>query len=101
MFQWKVLVSNRRFGKSLYQDKGPGRIWSPMVELLADRELATGEKTTWDIVPQFQVTINRRQHIRANAGIKIPVNDYGSRPIQVILYVLWDWFDGGFLDGWK
>jgi mono/diheme cytochrome c family protein len=89
------------FGKSLYQGKGLGRIWSPMVELLADRELATGEKINWDLVPQFQVTLNRRQHIRANAGIKIPVNDYGSRPIQVMFYLLWDWFDGGLRDGWK
>jgi mono/diheme cytochrome c family protein len=89
------------FGKSFYQGRGIGRMWSPMVELLADRELATGEKTYWDLAPQFQVTLNRRQHIRANAGLKIPMNDYSSRSMQVMFYLMWDWFDGGFFDGWK
>jgi mono/diheme cytochrome c family protein len=88
------------FGKSLNQDAGLGRTWTPMVELLADRELATGEKTNWDLLPQFQVTLNRRQHIRANLGVRVPVNDFSSRPLQVMIYLLWDWFDGGLRDGW-
>ncbi len=89
------------FGKSIYMEKGIGRMWSPMVEILADRELVDGETTNWDLVPQFQVTLNRRQHIRANFGIKIPLNDFSDRPMQVMFYVLWDWFDGGLRDGWK
>jgi hypothetical protein len=52
-------------------------------------------------VPQFQVTLNRRQHIRVNAGIAIPINDYGTRSMRVMFYLLWDWFDGGLRDGWK
>jgi hypothetical protein len=93
---WRTL-----FGKSFNQDKGFGRAWAPMVELLADRELATGEKTNWDILPQFQVTLSSRQHIRANLGVRIPVNDFSSRPVQLMFYLLWDWFDGGLRDGWK
>jgi mono/diheme cytochrome c family protein len=89
------------FGKSIYLEKGIGRMWSPMVEFLADRELGDGEKISWDIVPQFQVTLNRRQHLRANFGIKIPLSDFSDRPVQVMFYVLWDWFDGGLRDGWK
>ena len=96
-------ISRRRtaFGKSLNQGMGLGRMWTPMVELLADRELATGEKTNWDLVPQFQVTLSRRQHVRANVGVRVPVNDFGARPMQVMFYLLWDWFDGGLLEGWK
>jgi mono/diheme cytochrome c family protein len=89
------------FGKSFSQAGGSGRTWSPMVELLADREFETGAKTDWDIVPQFQVTLSRRQHVRANIGIRFPVTDSGPRAAQVMFYLLWDWFDGGFLDGWK
>lgn len=89
------------FGKSLNQGMGLGRMWTPMVELLADRELASGEKTNWDLVPQFQVTLSRRQHVRANVGVRVPVNDFGARPMQVMFYLLWDWFDGGLLEGWK
>ena len=92
---WRTL-----FGKSLHQGMGFGRMWTPMIELLADRELATGEKTNWDFLPQFQVTLSKRQHIRANAGVRLPANDFRSRPVQVVFYLLWDWFDGGLREGW-
>jgi mono/diheme cytochrome c family protein len=93
---WRTL-----FGKSLIQGLGRGRLWSPMIELLADREIATGEKTNWDLLPQLQVTLSRRQHVRANVGVKFPLNDSPSRSTQVMFYLLWDWFDGGLREGWK
>jgi mono/diheme cytochrome c family protein len=93
---WRTLV-----GKSLAQDSGFGRMWTPMVELLADRELETGQRTNWDLVPQFQVTLSARQHVRANVGVKIPVNDRAARPKQILFYLLWDWFDGGLREGWR
>ena len=71
-----------------------------MVELLADRELASGERINWDNVPQFQVTLSRRQHIRANVGVRFPINDFGPRTTQVLFYLMWDTFDGGIRDGW-
>ncbi len=87
-------------GKSFAQDQGHGRLWSPMVELLADRDLETGAITNWDAVPQCQVTLSRRQHIRASVGVRIPVNNTSSRSPQVMFYLLWDWFDGGLRSGW-
>lgn len=93
---WRTVV-----GKSFAPDGGLGRLWSPMVELLADRELAGGERINWDVVPQFQVTLSRRQHVRAAFGVRLPVNDFGPRTTQLVFYVLWDWFDGGILNGWK
>jgi hypothetical protein len=92
---WRTVL-----GKSFTADKGLGRMWSPMVELLADRELASDERINWDLAPQFQVTLNRRQHIRANIGLRFPINDYGPRPTQVLFYLMWDTFDGGLRDGW-
>ncbi len=91
---WRTVV-----GKS-FANKGDGRQWSPMVEFLADREFASGERINWDIVPEFQVTLNRRQHIRANIGLRLPLNDFGPRPTQVLFYLMWDMFDGGLRDGW-
>ena len=44
----------------------------PMVEFVADRDLLMGAKTNWDIVPEVQVTLSRRQHIRAAFGIQTP-----------------------------
>jgi hypothetical protein len=89
------------FGKTFIEDKGHGRWWSPMVELLADRELGTGERVNWDVVPQIQVTLNKRQHIRADFGYRIPVNNTSGRSPAVMFYLLWDWFDGGLRDGWR
>jgi hypothetical protein len=88
------------FGKSLAGDGNLGRLWSPMVEFIANRNLTSGTKTDWDVVPEFQVTINRRQHIRAAMGYLMPINDTAGRPKQVIAYFLWDWFDGGLFEGW-
>lgn len=77
-----------------------GRTWSPMIEVLAARAMTSGATTQWDVVPQMQITVNARQHLRANGGIRIPVNDRGERSPTVIFYFLWDWFDGGLFDGW-
>jgi hypothetical protein len=77
-----------------------GRAWSPMIELLGARELVSGEEISWDLVPQFQVTLNTRQHIMMNIGVRIPVTDSGPRETQILVYLLWDWFDGGFFEGW-
>jgi hypothetical protein len=94
-FFWRGLV-----GKSFVQGRF-GRSWSPMIEVLAARELADGERVLWDLVPQMQVTLSKRQHIMINVGIRVPVNQRDSRRTQVLTYFLWDWFDGGLFDGWR
>jgi mono/diheme cytochrome c family protein len=78
-----------------------GRSWSPIVELLAARDLESGAVIHWDVVPQMQVTLNRRQHLMINAGVRLPLNARAGRSTQVIAYFLWDWFDGSLLDGWR
>lgn len=87
-------------GRSFTQGGPWGRTWSPMVEVLAARELASGEDVNWDLVPQFQVTLNTRQHVMLNAGVRIPMNDTDVRETQALVYILWDWFDGGLFAGW-
>ena len=77
-----------------------GRAWSPMVELLGARELERGQSVQWDVVPQMQVTLNRRQHLMINVGIRVPLTARDERHAQVMTYFLWDWFDGGLADGW-
>jgi hypothetical protein len=77
-----------------------GRSWSPMVELVGAKELVSGEQALWDLVPQLQVTLSRRQHIMINAGARVPVSETEGRDTSVLFYLLWDWFDGGLFDGW-
>jgi mono/diheme cytochrome c family protein len=89
------------FGKTFRQSEGVGRMWSPMVEVVANKDFLPHTTPDWDIVPEFQVTLSQRQHVRANLGVSIPVTNTQDRPIQVVFYVLWDWFDGSLLKGWK
>jgi hypothetical protein len=71
-----------------------------MVEFLGSRDFATGAKTDWDVLPQMQVTISHRQHIRGNLGVRVPVNNTSGRQVQVMFYLLWDWGDGRLNEGW-
>jgi len=77
-----------------------GRTWSPMIEVLAAKELVSGEKILFDIVPQIQMTVNKRQHIMFNVGVRLPLNETAGRNFTLMAYLIWDWFDGGFFDGW-
>ena len=88
-------------GKSFSQGQGLGRLWSPMVEFLADRDLVDGAKTNWDVLPEMQVTLSKRQHIRADIGVRIPATNTTGRPVQVLFYLLWDWQDGRLNEGWR
>ena len=92
---WRIAA-----GKSFVQHRWE-RTWTPMVELLGNRELLSGEKVYWDVVPQMQVTLSKRQHIMINAGLSLPVNGGDERPKRFVMYLLWDWFDGGLFEAWR
>jgi hypothetical protein len=80
--------------------EGWGRAWSPMIELLGAREFESAARSEWDLVPQLQVTLSTRQHVILNAGFRFPVNNRGERNKALMVYLLWDWFDGGLFSGW-
>lgn len=87
-------------GQTLAPDHRLGRQWSPMLEVLANRDLDAGAQTTWDVLPELQVSLSRRQHVRADVGVRIPVINTSGRSPQALFYVLWDWADGTFWKGW-
>jgi mono/diheme cytochrome c family protein len=91
---WRTAV-----GKT-FMVHGWGRAWSPIVELLAVREIQTGAQTEWDALPQVQVSLSVRQHVLLNVGARVPLTSRSTRRTSVMAYLLWDWFDGGFLSGW-
>jgi mono/diheme cytochrome c family protein len=86
-------------GTTFAQQKGFGRSWTPMVEVLWARP--SGEASEWDVVPQLQVSLSKLQHVLVSGGVRLPVNSHGERHPQVLTYLLWDWFDGGFFKYWK
>jgi hypothetical protein len=91
---------NTAVGQSFAADPGLGRLWWPQCGILASRDLVTGATTDWDTVPQLQVTISKRQHIRADLGVRVPLNNTTGRQKQVMFYLLWDWADGRLNEGW-
>lgn len=91
---WRTAV-----GKT-FESSPFGRLWSPMVEVLAARPLVSGAGIEWDLVPGMQVTLNTRQHVRLAGGIRLPVTEASARKKSAIVYLLWDWYEGGFFRGW-
>jgi hypothetical protein len=86
-------------GRSFTQGEW-GRTWSPMMEVLAAKQFESGSKVEWDLAPQVQVALNTRQHIMLNVGVRFPVTDTSHRQTTVLFYLFWEWFDGGFAEGW-
>jgi hypothetical protein len=71
-----------------------------MVEILGSKHLSDGDDAHWDIVPQIQIALNKRQHVLLGIGMRIPLNDKKMREPLFGVYLLWDMFDGGFFEGW-
>ena len=87
------------FGATVAENRGFGRAWTPQVELLWARP--EGGASEWDVVPQIQVTLSKLQHVMVAGGVRIPITKRDTRPTQTLVYLLWDWYDGGFFDFWK
>ena len=86
-------------GTTLAGDRGFGRAWSPQVEVLWARP--KGGPSEWDVVPQLQVTLSKLQHVMLAAGVRVPITQRDERRPQALVYLLWDWFDGGFFEMWR
>ena len=78
-----------------------GRSWSPMLEFAVVRELERGRAAEWDVLPQMQLSLSKRQHVLVSGGLRVPLTERGERHVQLLTYLLWDWFDGGLRDGWR
>jgi hypothetical protein len=94
------LVVRAAYGRTWTADTPFGRTFTPMIEVLAARELGGGADTQWDLAPQLQVSLNQRQHVLGAIGIRQPITDRNTRSTELVFYLLWDWFDGGVLEGW-
>ena len=62
-------------GQGIAADHMLGRLFSPMVEVLAARDFKPGASTDWDVLPEMQITISRRQHVRTGFGVSVPFGD--------------------------
>ena len=88
------------WGYTFAQQRGIGRTWTPMTEIIWSKEVNGGANTV-DVVPQMQVSLSKMQHIMLNVGASVPVTDRDGRHPQFLTYMLWDWFEGGLFSFWK
>lgn len=96
----QTVYARANVGKFFNSNAGLGRLWAPMFEVLTTRDLMTGMKTDLDAMPEFQVTLSRRQHVRLGVGLRIPATNTAGRQKQAMFYLLWDWQDGKLWEGW-
>lgn len=96
----RELYGRAAIGKTFFQNRW-GRQWSPMTEVLAARPIGIGGKTEWDVVPQLQVSLSGLQHVILSVGLRAPVTERESRGNALLVYLLWDWFDGGLFSNWR
>jgi mono/diheme cytochrome c family protein len=87
-------------GQMIPAGRGLGRLWTPMLEILGSRDLVSQARTDWDLVPEMQVTLSKRQQVRGAIGVRTPVNNTSGRSPAVMFYVLWDWQEGSLFKGW-
>ena len=71
-----------------------------MIEAQVKRDLEAGAPTRLDLIPQLQLSLNTRQHVLANIGLLVPATHRSGRSVRLLVYLLLDWFDGGFFEGW-
>ena len=93
---WRAAI-----GQAMAQDHMLGRLFSPMVEFLAVRDFKPGASTNWDVLPEMQITVSRRQHVRIGFGVREPFTNTAGRTPQVLFYMLWDRADGKLWEGWR
>jgi mono/diheme cytochrome c family protein len=74
----------------------------PGVELTATAPFEPGERDAlqWTVLPQLNFGLSRRGHVRAAAGVELPLNDR-TYDFRLHFYLLWDFADGMFWEGWR
>ncbi len=77
-----------------------GHAVTPMIEITGSTTVRAGAVPDWNWYPQVQIPLNVRQHVSINIGASLPINDFQGREKKILVYLAWDWFDGGFFEGW-
>jgi mono/diheme cytochrome c family protein len=78
----------------------------PALELVAEVpfERGTGpgrkEQVQLSAVPQVRIGLNKRGHVALNMGLELPLNDRDRHEWRAHVFLIWDFADGGFFEGW-
>jgi mono/diheme cytochrome c family protein len=75
----------------------------PALEVVAEVpfERSGGESAIQvSVLPQMRIGLNKRGHVALNAGVELPLNDRDRYDWRAYVFLIWDFGDGGFLEGW-
>ena len=78
----------------------------PALELVAEVpfERGTGsarkDAVQLSVLPQARIGLNKRGNIALNVGVELPLNDTDRYDWRGYVYFIWDFADGGLLEGW-
>jgi len=78
----------------------------PALELVAEIPFERGSGANrksalqWSVLPQARIGLNKRGNIALNAGVELPLNDRDRYDWRAYVYFIWDFADGGLLEGW-
>ncbi len=70
----------------------------PMLEVSVD--VPTGGENAVALYPQVWIQLSRLGHVAASVGLQVPAAGPGPRASALVLFLLWDWGDGGLFRGW-
>ncbi len=82
------------------------RSFFPALEVVAEvpfeRGVGPGRKSAvqFSALPQARIGLNKRGHVALNLGLEVPLNDRDRYDWRAYVYLIWDFADGGFFEGW-
>ncbi len=83
-----------------------GRAVFPGLELVAEVPFGRGigpgriDSVQFSALPQLRIGLNKRGNIALNTGVELPLNDRERYDWRVYTFLIWDFADGGFFEGW-
>lgn len=78
----------------------------PALEVVAEVPFERGSSPNrtdavhWSILPQARIGLNKRGNIALNAAVELPLNERDRYDWRAYIYFIWDFADGGLLEGW-
>ena len=78
----------------------------PALEVVAEVPFERGSGPTrkdavqFSVLPQARIGLNKRGNIALNVGVELPLNDSDRYDWRGYVYLIWDFADGGFFEGW-
>jgi mono/diheme cytochrome c family protein len=78
----------------------------PALEFVAevpfDRGTGMNKKSAvqLSVLPQVRIGLSKRGHVAINAGVELPINATERYDWRAYAYLIWDFADGGFFEGW-